>query len=227
MYRCIKQTWLHWVALKIIIRELDFFSSLCFLFSVPLFLPPTPQSFLPSFPFFSLFPFSFEASLFCFLLSCCASFFSSFSPSLAFASFFFYSMFSFQVLLFVCRLFTYASSKLQPPNSQRTSRIIQTVSYRGSQGLRGLSSVLPRPFAIVTGGLTFPLLFVWSEFSTITQDPGLLNMFASVYSINHLENYPCWNSEEIMKNETIWGKITHFTEGKILLMAWCNLFIAL
>lgn len=141
------------------------------LFSVPLFLPPAPQSFLPSFPFFSLFPFSFEASLFCFLLSCCSSFFSSFFP-LFFFCFFLFLLHVFLSSAFVRLLIIYLCILKTPtPKLKGTSCIIQMVSYRGSQGLRGLSSVLHSPFAIVTGGLTFPLLFVWSEFSTITQYP--------------------------------------------------------
>lgn len=56
---------------------------------------------------------------------------------------------------------------------------------------------------------------------------GIKYVYLHMYSTNQMDNYSHWNSEEIMKIETMWGQNSMFTEGEILLMARCNLFIAL
>lgn len=172
MYSCIKETWLHWVALKIIIGDISLLLITIFPFSVPLFLPPSPSPPFPPSLSFSLFPFSYEASVFCFLLICCSSFLSVVLPSFL-PAFFFSFLFCF--FLFLLHVFL-SSAFVHLPIIYlfifKTPMDIMQCHW-GCQGLRGLSSLLHRPLTIVTEGTDISIaVFVWSEFSTITQYPG-------------------------------------------------------
>lgn len=87
-----------------------------------------------------------------------------------------------------------------------------TVSL-GTPGLWRVSSWLDGSLTIVTGMTDISIaVLVWSEFSTVTLSQ-ISNMFPSMYSTNQLDNYSHWNSEEIMKIETMWGQNSMFYRG--------------